>query len=93
MIQPALAAADQEHSRATLTARVPLPPAAAKLDGADDTEVWQRLSVEVGAVALVAPELPHATASAAAAIVNSRGPYAVLTPVGVSIRDPATMNK
>ena len=91
-IQSAVVAADHEHSRAMLTASVPFPPAGAKLDGAFDTDAWHRPSVEVGAVALVTPELPQPIASAAAAIANSRGPTVVFTASRVSILDPATMD-
>src|SRR4051812_13963426 len=71
-IQPASVVAVHEHSHETLTASVPAPPAAPKLDDGLVIVAWQRETV--GPVTFVTAELPHAIARAAAASVgNSRG--------------------
>jgi hypothetical protein len=92
LIQDAPLAADHEQSRATLTASVPLPPAAAKLDGGFATDAWHRaLEALEGAVALVTPELPHPIAASAVAVANSRARNRVFTVMHVSSLGPATM--
>ena len=71
VIHAALAVAVHAHSRDTLTASVPAPPAAAKLDGEELSVAWHREAV--GPVTLVTAELPHASASVAAVSAgNSR---------------------
>src|SRR5687768_14617101 len=62
-------AADQLHSRATVTLTSPLPPAELKLGTVFVTAAWQR--VPVGPVTLVTALLPHAVAQAAT-IANRR---------------------
>jgi hypothetical protein len=63
--------ARHEHSRATVTTRVPLPPPGPYEVADDETEASHR--VEVGEVTLVdvLAELPHAIVPTA--ITNSRG--------------------
>src|SRR6188768_3990865 len=90
VIQGASAAADQAHSRATLTAIVPVPPPAPKPGDELVADAWQRAAV--GPVTEVTAELPQpAAAQAAANADNSRDRYGVFTAGRVSSRGPATI--
>ena len=68
-IQFASVDAVHAHSRATLTATVPVPPAAAKLDDELTIDAWQRDSV--GPATLVTAELPHASTNGATATTST----------------------
>jgi endonuclease/exonuclease/phosphatase family metal-dependent hydrolase len=69
-IHEAVLAADHEHSRATPTVSVPVPPAVPKLGEELVTVIWQRDAV--GPETFVTAELPHAAARMAAMDANSR---------------------
>jgi hypothetical protein len=69
-IHDADAAADQVHSRATVTFTSPVPPDELKLGTVLLMDAWQR--VAVGPVTLVTALLPHATAATHTA-ANRRG--------------------
>lgn len=73
-IHEAVLVADHEHSRATLTATVPVPPAGPKFVDGTPRVAWQRVGA-VGDVTLVSVVLPHAEAirqAAAAPAANCR---------------------
>jgi hypothetical protein len=52
-------AADQEHSRGTVTATLPVPPLASKVRGAASKLGWHRAGTVDGLVTLVLVELPQ----------------------------------
>lgn len=59
-------AADQEHSRGTVTATLPVPPVALNDRGDASKLGWHRAGSVEGLVTLVLVELPHAGATHAA---------------------------
>lgn len=74
VIQGTALAADHVHSRATLTATLPVPPAEVKLVEGMPRVAWQRAGA-VGVETLVSAVLPHPAASeqaVATAAMNCR---------------------
>src|SRR3954469_3820673 len=87
LIHAASVEALHEHSRATLTDTVPVPPPAAKLGEPLVTVAWQRDAV--GPATFVTGELPRPLAALAAPTANSRG-RSIFTRSHVSSPGPVT---
>lgn len=78
--------ARQEHSRATATASVPVPPEELKEDAGDETVASHRLDAGAVMFVEVEAELPQLSAAiVAAAAAKSRGARVLTCPVGARL--------